>query len=283
MHADLHCHTHYSDGAHSPRDLLERALENNVTHLAITDHDCTDAVTESRRLASELSPALSIVPGVEISCDWQGRELHVVGLGIETGAPALKSLLETHQARRRDRVESMNRILEQAGTSGLSRFIEELPCISVTRSHVATYLVEKGLCRNRRKAFHSWLRKGKKLYVPITWQGLGDAVAAISAAGGLAVLAHPGRYGLTKTRLGRLLQDFSEAGGHGIETHYAQEDPLTCAQLATLADEHQLFQSVGSDFHDAALPYKTAPGQYTRFFNGTKKNAIWDHPGWHLE
>ena len=272
--ADLHCHSYYSDGKHSPRELTRRAREAGLSHLAITDHDCIAALAEVSS-----SDELTLVPGVEISCAWGERELHVLGLAVATGHAGLTALLAQQQQRRRERAAAMDARLQALGITGLGDYLAELPCQAVTRTHVADFLVAHGHSKNHQKAFKQFLGKRGRAYEPGHWSKLEETVATIHASGGIAVLAHPGRYRLGKRQLANLLTEFRECGGEAMETSYGNIDPLEQRKLRELADEHELYQSQGSDFHSAEAHW-TSIGKFPPLHPGIK-NAIWHHPRWH--
>jgi predicted metal-dependent phosphoesterase TrpH len=277
MQADLHCHSHYSDGQHSPQFLCQRAMENGISHLAITDHDfITWENTDPQQ-----SQNLKLIPGVEISCDWSGRELHVVGLFIQPDDQPLQNLLSEQRDARRNRMVAMNEKLEKAGITGLLDFLKSQPCKAWTRSHVAQFLVDNGHCKNWDKAFSRFLSRKGKIYVPTYWCSLEHAIQTIKKAGGIAVLAHPSRYGLTKTRLNLLLEEFIACGGEAIEGSYGNIDGPTRKYLCELAASHQLLISTGSDFHDASRHW-TDIGKFPALDPQAQKNAIWNDPRWHF-
>ncbi len=277
MKVDLHCHSYYSDGKHSPEFLLQRARENGVSHLAITDHDCVHNLTGLRQNYEDIE----LLDGVEISCFWQELEIHVVGLFIDPESDELNRLLDLQQDNRRTRVDAMDMKLQDLGVNDLSSWFEAKQCIAMTRSHVADFLVEKELSKNRQKAFKKYLAKRGRIYVPAQWCSLESAVQTIRGANGIAVLAHPSRYPLSKRKLKMLTEDFAKVGGEAIETSYSNIDPPTRRQLSELAEEFELYASVGSDFHDAAAHW-TDIGRYPELDQQTKKNAIWNHPRWHF-
>lgn len=275
LKADLHSHSYYSDGKHSPEYLRTRALERGLTHLAITDHDCLTAVEE---LAS--TPELGIVPGLEISCQWQQREIHVVGLCVDRAHEKLQALVAAQQSRRRERLQAMAARLEKLGIAGLTDYLSSLPCRAQTRTHVADFLVAGGHCKTHQKAFKQYLGKRGKIHVPASWCDLTEAVAAIRGADGIAVLAHPGRYPLSRGKLGELVADFMAAGGEALEVSYSNIDPNSRKHLTALALEAGLWTSQGSDFHDQAAHW-TDLGKFPDPGPEAKKNAIWLHPRWH--
>ena len=276
MKPDLHCHSHFSDGQHAPEFLIQRAIENGVTHLAITDHDCIAAFQQLDDSPSDIR----LISGVEISCDWNGLEIHVVGLMFDCKDVGLLDLLALQQQRRRDRISAIAEKLEALGHPGLLDYFENLPCISYTRSHVADYLVQQGICKNRQKAFNNFLAKRGRAFVPSSWCSLSICIGAIRQAGGIAVLAHPSRYPLTKSKLATLVDDFAAAGGEAIEVSYSNIAPVVKQALSELSLAKQLYASVGSDFHDAAAHW-TNIGKFPPLNQDTQKNAIWLHPKWH--
>ena len=273
MKVDLHCHSHFSDGKHSPEFLLSRADHNQLTHLAITDHDCL-CLPITRNNSS-----VSLIPGVEISCLWEGVEIHVVGLFIDPANQPLQNLLLTQQHKRQHRIAKIDQLLNKVAVTGLWPHLEELNCIAYTRSHVADFLVEKGLCKNRKRAFATHLGRGGKLYIEADWCGITEAIAAINGSGGIAVLAHPGRYPLGKNKLRRLLTDFSECGGEAMEVCYANVDRSTRDKLSQLCLSFELWASMGSDFHDSKAHW-TDIGRFPVLPEVLIKNAIWLHTRW---
>ena len=163
--------------------------------------------------------------------------------------------------------------------TGLWRHLEELNCTSYTRSHVADFLVEKGLCKNRKRAFGTYLGRRGKLYIEPHWCGITDAVKAINDSGGIAVLAHPGRYPLGKNKLRRLLTEFSECGGEALEVCYANIDRSTRDRLSRLCLSFELWASMGSDFHDSSAHW-TDVGKFPVLPELLLNTAIWLHPKW---
>lgn len=276
MRVDLHCHSHFSDGKHAPEFLLARAREIGLSHLAITDHDYIPPLPEP----GETHGSLTLIPGVEISCEWEGLEIHIVGLFIDYTDTPLRQLLHHQQQVRRERIEAMDHLLLAEGVSGLMAYMQRLPCVSYTRSHVADFLVQNEICKNRDKAFKRFLGRRGRLYVPIQWCSLEDAVNSIANAGGIAIVAHPGRYPLGKARLQRLLMEFLELGGEAIEVSYGSIDKNTQRHLLELAQKNEFYMSVGSDFHDADAHW-TDLGKFPPLHESAIKNAIWEHPIWH--
>jgi 3',5'-nucleoside bisphosphate phosphatase len=274
MKVDLHCHSQFSDGKHPAGFLMERALANGVTHLAITDHDCTNVHVDL-----DGSQTLSIIKGVEISCTWQTHELHIVGLCINAGHSQLQHLLATQQDKRRQRVRQMDAKLAKIDIQGLLPYMAGLPAVAQTRSHVADFLVQRQVCKTRQKVFKQYLNKKGKAYVGADWCALGEAIEAITAAGGIAVLAHPGRYGMNRTKLSFLVDAFKDAGGDGLECTYPNISIEMQQHLLKLAVDKSLYVSGGSDFHDASATW-TDVGKFPALHESTHQFGVWHHQKW---
>ncbi|GJM13588.1 MAG: phosphatase [Pseudohongiella sp.] len=276
MKADLHCHSYFSDGKQSPSFLLKRAKENKLTHLALTDHDCIDGLAPLNAEAEDIT----IINGVELSCLWNSMEIHIVGLFIDPSNSHIRELLASQQAQREIRARAIDEKLQRLDVHGLMAYLQALPCTALTRSHIADFLVDEKVCKNRQKAFKTHLGKRGRVFAAANCCNLEEGVKAIVNASGVAIVAHPGRYSLSKTKLGSLLDDFKDCGGEAIEGSYSNIDPTTKAYLSKLAEEKSLYLSVGSDFHDAAATW-TDIGKFPALDQQAIKNAIWTHPKWH--
>lgn len=276
MKVDLHCHSYFSDGKQSPSFLLQRARGKQLTHLTLTDHDCVDGLDQLRSEAE----GINIINGVELSCLWGNSEIHIVGLLIDSGHEHIEKLLASQQAERKKRALIIDEKLQKLGVDGLMPYLLSLPCTAYTRSHIADFLVDEKICKNRQKAFKTHLGKRGKVYAAATCCSMSEGVTAIRNAGGIAVVAHPGRYPLSKTKLNALLDEFKECGGEAIEGSYSNIDPHTQSYLTRLAEEKSLYLSAGSDFHDAAATW-TDIGKFPNLDQRAIKNAIWLHPKWH--
>jgi 3',5'-nucleoside bisphosphate phosphatase len=255
MNCDLHCHSTVSDGLLSPVELVRRAAANGVTRLALTDHDDTGGLEAARAAAAEVG--IDFVNGVEISIEWEGTGIHIVGLGIDPASPTLVAGLGAVRGGRIDRAKRMSAELEKVGIAGAfegaNRYAENPTLIS--RAHFARYLVAAGICTDVHKVFESYLVPGKPGYVDHRWATLEEAVAWINAAGGIAVVAHPARYKITAGALRRFLVDFRAAGGRAIEVATASHNAEQTAHFARLAQEFGFLASRGSDFHGPEESY----------------------------
>lgn len=245
---DLHSHSTASDGALSPTELVERAVAQNVDVLALTDHDGTEGITEAEHAAQKQD--LTLIPGVEVSVSWRGQTIHIVGLNIDINAGPLQQGLKKLREYRVGRARRIAEKLERAGIpgalEGASAYASET---MLGRMHFAKFLVEKGYARDTKDVFKRFLVRNKPGYVAADWTGLQDAVDWINGAGGQAVIAHPGRYRLTRSKLRRLITDFKDFGGAGLEVASGSQHPDEVTQMARLAVEFELLASCGSDFH----------------------------------
>ncbi|MEX2130563.1 MAG: PHP domain-containing protein [Pseudohongiellaceae bacterium] len=278
MRYDLHCHSYYSDGAHTPEFLLQRAINNGLSHLAITDHDCIDACQE---LAGHTATgAIELITGVEISSQLERQEIHVIGLGIDLRNESLAALLALQQRKRKSRISSFDALLTRQGITGLQEHMEKLPTRAPGRTQVADFLVLKGLCRDHRGAFQRYLGRQGKCYVAADWCAMAQAIEVIKAAGGIPVLAHPHRYATSTSGLRRLLSRFQQLGGEGMEVACGNLDKPMLEKLGRLGEETGLYASTGSDFHSSKAVW-TDIGKVPELPDSVKKNAIWTHPRWH--
>ena len=249
MNIDLHCHSSASDGTLSPTALVRRAAERGVDVLALTDHDQLEGLAEARAAARTLP--LELIDGVEISVSWRGLTLHVLGLRIDPGNTALAAGLRAVRAGRLERARTMAQALAEAGIQGALEGAlrhADNPAL-VGRTHFARHLVEVGAAVDVREVFRKYLVPGKPGYVPHRWAALGDALGWIRAAGGQAVLAHPGRYALSAGAMEGLLVEFCAGGGAGLEVVCGSHTPDQYALYGALATKHGLAASRGSDFH----------------------------------
>ncbi|AZZ97872.1 PHP domain-containing protein [Pseudoalteromonas sp. R3] len=247
---DLHSHSTFSDGRLAVSALLERATERGVDVLAITDHDTVAGLAPARAYIADKQLPLSLVSGVEISTKWESFEIHIVGLNIDENADALNTLLASQQQKRRERAKEIGARLAKRGYEGI---YEEAKLLAenaeITRAHFAKALVDRGVAKNIQGVFKKYLGRNKIGYVPSSWCSMAQAVEAIHSAGGVSVLAHPGRYQMSNKWLRKLLDEFSAAGGKAMEVAQPQQAPSERQFLGQLSREYNLLASQGSDFH----------------------------------
>ena len=270
---DLHCHSTASDGLLAPAELVRRAAANGVDILALTDHDEISGLAEARAQAAGLG--LRFVDGVEVSISWGGIAIHIVGLNVDPGNPQLQQGLHAIRQGRTERAKKMAQDLARAGIpgslEGAYAYVDNPNLIG--RTHFARFLVEKRYVSDVKSAFQHYLVSGKPGYVQHQWATLEDALAYIKAGGGAAVVAHPGRYKLTRTEMRRFLGEFKDGGGAGIEVITSSHTAEQFLEYAFLANEFGLLASRGSDFH--------GPGE-SRVDLGKLPNLAADlKPVWH--
>ena len=252
---DFHCHSNVSDGLLPPSALPARAVANGVALLALTDHDDCSGLAEATQAACVAG--ITLVNGVEISIEWQGISIHILGLGIDPQQPLLADGLAAIRAGRVLRAERMAAALEKIGISGVlagALQYAENPSL-ISRAHFARFLVSQGICRDVKSVFDAYLTPGKPGYVEHRWATLTDALSWIQAAGGVAVVAHPGRYKMSGQKMRQFLQDFHAAGGQGIEVVSGSHTPDHVLHFARLARHFGFHASRGSDFHGPGESY----------------------------
>lgn len=246
---DLHCHSTASDGALAPAAVVERAAGNGVRVLAVTDHDTVAGLASAR--AAARAHGIVLVDGLELSVRWGGHTLHIVGLRVDPEADVLREVLARQLAAREDRAERIAAKLRRAGVEApLEGARREAGEGAIGRVHFARHLVACGVVDSLQAAFRRYLRRGQRAHVACRWVSLEEGVAAIRAAGGQAVLAHPTKYGFTRTLLRRACEAFHAAGGEAIEVITGGGGPGDVDAARTRAEQYGLLASVGSDFHD---------------------------------
>lgn len=248
---DLHVHSTCSDGALSVPDLLERALAADIQTLALTDHDTIKGLETAREWLSSNSDArLQLISGSELSCVWQGVTIHVVGLNFDVQNAVLGAYLQGLDHARSERAELIASRLEKQGFKGALAGAQAIAGeAQLGRPHFARWLVEAGHCDSMNAAFKRWLGRGKLGDVKVFWPSLEEAVGVIVQAGGVAVLAHPQHYGMTRAKLKRLVFAFAQAGGRALELPLGKDHADVALYVRRLLDECELSVSLGSDFH----------------------------------
>jgi len=249
LNADLHCHSVVSDGTLTPEVLAQRAKANGVELWSLTDHD--EVGGQDRAIAAARSAGLPFLTGVEISVTFAGVTVHIVGLGFDHTAPALVEGLRQTRGGREQRAREMSDDLARVGIPGVYegalKYVGNPELIS--RSHFARYLVEIGVCKETSDVFRKYITEGKPGFVPHRWATLRDAVGWITGAGGVAVIAHPGRYGFTANEEYALFTEFKTLGGQGVEVVTGAHGQGDYVKYADFCREFDLVASRGSDFH----------------------------------
>ena len=248
-HYDLHCHSTHSDGLLTPSAVVARAAARGVDVLALTDHDEVSGLDEAQAAAAD--SGIELVSGAELSVSWGDHTLHVVALRIDPDNAALNEGLEAIRVGRASRARRIGDALAAAGINGA--FEGAMKYVTserlVSRTHFARYLVEAGFARETKDVFKRYLTRGNPGYVPHPWATLSEAVGWIHAAGGQAVIAHPGRYKIDSSGMRRLLAEFRDLGGDALEVLSSSHTPAQYIEFATYARAFELKASCGSDWH----------------------------------
>lgn len=277
LNADLHCHSNVSDGTLTPTALATRAKAHSVDVWAMTDHDEVGGIAEARAVAKALD--LPFVPGVEISITWSGQTVHIVGLQIDETNPTLVQGLAATRGGREQRAREISAQLEAAGIpgafEGALKFVGNPDLIS--RTHFARYIIELGLSKDLHDVFADYLGEGKPGFVPHRWATLQNAVEWIRSAGGLAVIAHPGRYKFSDLAFDALFSEFKDLGGSAIEVTTGSHTVDQYDYYAKVANNYGFLASRGSDFHGPGES-RVDLGQLPPLPSGVK--PIWHD--WHI-
>ena len=271
---DLHLHSQSSDGRLEAGELVRHAYRCGVRLMALTDHDTTAGLAAAAAAARQIG--MAFVPGIEISADWRGRTVHVLGLGIDPEMAGLRDGIRRLGVERERRADAIAVRLDAAGAPG-----SEAPAHiratapMVTRTHIARRLAELGAVRSLAEAFDRYLGRGRPAAVRSAWPGLAEAVAWVCAAGGIAALAHPMRYTLSAGARRELTGEFRDAGGRAIEVVCGGGSATHLQQATSLAHRYALYGSIGSDFHDPAVPWNP-PGRLAKLPASVR--PIWTDP-----
>jgi predicted metal-dependent phosphoesterase TrpH len=249
LNADLHCHSVVSDGTLTPEALAARAKANGVQLWALTDHD--EIGGQERAIAAAKAEGMKYLTGVEISITFAGKTVHIVGLGFDHTNEALVQGLRNTRGGRAERAKEMSDGLAKVGIQGA--FEGALQYAGnhelISRTHFARFLVETGVCKDTSEVFRKYLTENKPGFVPHRWASLENAVKWITGAGGVAVIAHPARYGFTANEEFALFTEFKQHGGRGVEVVTGSHSSADALQYAETALEFELAASRGSDFH----------------------------------
>lgn len=254
MQIDLHTHSTASDGRLAPAELVTRAAHAGVEVLALTDHDGIDGLYEARKGAA--AAGLKFINGIELSVTWNKRTVHIVGLNFACDYPPLLAGIQSLQDFREVRAKEIAAKLHHAGIEGAYAGAQSFSGGKMLgRMHFANFLVAAGHAKNVRAVFKKYLVNNKPGHVTGDWATLEDAVGWITGAGGVAVIAHPARYNLTRTKLRKLIKDFVAAGGQAMEVVSGSHSVNDMKTMACHAADFDLYASSGSDFHDPDFPW----------------------------
>lgn len=250
---DMHVHSSASDGTYAPAALVAEAKKAGLCAMALTDHDTMDGVEEAAAAAKELG--IELVPGVEISTEYRGHEIHVLGYYPSPEYPRLKAMLEEFRDFRSTRnVQMVKRLQEEGFSITMEQLTEKFPDSVLTRAHMARFLCESGQIADTRTAFAQYLGENCCCYIERPKISPTEAVHLIREAGGLAVLAHPVLYSLEEHELKEMIAEMKEAGMCGLEAVYSENTAEDEAHMKKLAEAFGLAVTGGSDFHGQNKP-----------------------------
>lgn len=251
---DLHCHSTVSDGVLTPTEIVNHAAEKGLRVLALTDHDDVAGLASARAVAEAHN--IQFINGVEVSVTWRRRTLHIIGLKIDAEYTPLVEGLANIRAGRHARAEGMAQALDKVGIHGaLEGAYEYSKGGIISRTHFARFLIEKGYAKDTKAVFKHYLVKGKPGYVEHQWASLEDAMAWIIGSGGVAVIAHPGRYDLGRVTMLELMHEFRALGGEAIEVVTGSHTVDQYQEFAKMAKAFDLASSMGSDYHGKGQTY----------------------------
>lgn len=252
---DLHVHSNYSDGTFSPEELVDLAYKKNLAAFALTDHDSVDGIPFAMNYLKEKNYPIQLIPGTELSVDYNNHEIHLVGLFIDCHNQTL--IKETHDfvTKRKNRNIDMVKNFQDAG---IPMTIEALqagnPDTVITRAHFAKFLIENGVAKDSKEAFAKYLGEDSPFYVTRTRMDAFDGIKLILQAGGVPILAHPIHYKLKEPELRKAVKAFKENGLVGIEVMYSNHSTVDENFVRKLSKEFDLLPSGGSDFHGTNKP-----------------------------
>lgn len=251
---DLHTHSTESDGTLTPEELMQLAADTGLSAIALTDHDTVGGLNKAEPVAKQLG--IELVPGIELSTDYNGTEVHMLGFYIDNTNPAFLSKLQEFIDSRDIRNEKMTFLLQKEGFDiTLEKLYQEYPESVITRAHFARYLVEHGFVKDRDTVFRKYLGDNCRCYVPREKISPFEAIDLIRLGGGLSFFAHPVLCHMNHDRLRFFVKDLKEAGLTGMEAIYSMNTPGDERNMKKLAEEFGLLISGGSDFHGENKPY----------------------------
>ncbi len=257
---DLHVHSTRSDGTYSPTQLVDYALEKGLVAFALTDHDSIDGLDEAITYAEALrhtNPYVpEVIPGIEFSTEYEGKDVHIVGLYIDYKAPDFQKYLVDFVNSRTLRNQKMCKLLQSGAGMDITyeKLLETFPNCVVTRAHYARYMMSKGYVKSITEAFERYIGDNAPYYIPREKVTPAQAIRLILSVGGIPVLAHPLLYGMGKARLDALVAKLKEAGLMALEAIYSTYTAGEEREMRALAKKHGLCISGGSDFHGDNKP-----------------------------
>lgn len=250
---DLHVHSDKSDGSYSPSDLVSYAIKQGVSAFALTDHDTVDGIDEA--IEASKGTSVTVIPGIELSTAYEGKDIHIVGLFIDKEQPAFRERIGRFANARINRnLEMCEKLTECGMPITYDELTTAFPDAVITRAHYARLMMQKGYVKSLKEAFERYIGDYGPCFIPRKKITPEEGVRFILSANGLPVLAHPMQYGMGDARLQQLIDSLKEAGLVAMEAIYCTHTPSEEAKLCKLTKENGLLISGGSDFHGKAKP-----------------------------
>lgn len=257
---DLHVHSNCSDGTYTPTQLVDYAIEKGLAAFALTDHDSVagldEAISYARQLRQTNPEVPEVIPGIEFSTEYQGKDIHMLGLYIDYHSTTFQEHIEHFVSSRDLRNEKMCNMLRDVAGMDITyeKLLKAFPGSVITRAHYAKYMLEHGYIKSRQEAFERYIGDHCPYYIPREKVTPTQAIQLILAVGGIPVLAHPPLYGMGQERLNTLLTELKETGLVALEAVYSTYTPAEEREMRSLACKHGLAISGGSDFHGGNKP-----------------------------
>lgn len=250
---DLHVHSICSDGSLTPSELVHLGIEKGLTAFALTDHDSTAGLAEAMEAAK--GKPIEVIPGIELSTEYEGKDIHIVGLYIDPEETHFKTHIQEFVDSRVLRNQKMCQKLSEAGVDiTYEDLIATYPDSVITRAHYGQYIMAKGYAKSMAEVFDRYIGDHAPCFIPREKVTPAQAVELILKAGGIPILAHPILYHMSDSRLEKLVQELKAVGLVGIEAIYSTYTAGEENQIQRLANQYNLAISGGSDFHGKAKP-----------------------------
>jgi predicted metal-dependent phosphoesterase TrpH len=255
---DLHVHSNASDGTLTPTEVVNLAIKNNLSAIALTDHDTLAGIPEAQAAANSAvqeGKKIQIIPGTELSVSYKSRDIHILGLFVQPDNSIFNHKLEEAKLNRHNRNKKMAANLQAAGLDiSIEKIMEEDGDAVITRAHFAKFLIKHGYVKTNQEAFEKYLNSDSPYYVPREYLKPEEAIALIHSAGGLAVLAHPLLYKYSIKEVEKLISYLTDFGMDGLEAIYSSNSGFDEGRMIHLANKYNLAITGGTDFHGANKP-----------------------------
>lgn len=252
---DLHVHSNFSDGTFAPEEIVDKAIKNGLSAFALTDHDTVAGVDSALNYIEQTNAPIQAIPGVELSAEYNKKEVHIVGLFVDHHD---KNLIQTTSAFVERRLHRNEEMVEKFQKAGIPMTLEALkegnPNTVITRAHFSRFLIKNNVVKDTKEAFADYLGEDSPFYVPRALIDAVDGIQLILKNGGVPILAHPIHYKMSEAELRKMTGTFKDNGLVGIEVKYSNHSAQDEAFVRRLSKEFDLLPSGGSDFHGTNKP-----------------------------